>query len=52
MAQPGDLFRGEEVRSTSRGTGDQPALSGLPQSVQQAGFELTDDVNGAPAGGL
>ena len=52
-AQPGDLFCGEEgPLHLERGPATNPLFQAFLQSVQQAGFELTDDVNGVPAVGL
>ena len=46
-AQPGDSFRGEEgPLHLERGPATNPLFQAFLQSVQQAGFELTDDVNG------
>ena len=45
--QPGDSFRGQEgPLHLERGPVTNPLFQAFLQSVQQAGFELTDDVNG------
>lgn len=46
-AEPGDSFRGQEgPLHLERGPATNPLFRAFLQSVQQAGFALTDDVNG------